>query len=390
MHHRRYISELAGYISKAMERNRTGVVPPRATKAATPKPIVVPPELAAALDRHPDAAAAFAAMSPSHRREYAEWVAEAKRETTKTLVYAEDYFAPLDRWMEVAAYPIALGLAVHFVDVTARHQQTERLARRERELARAQQIASVGSWLWYITDDTVEWSDETYRILGFTHDFRPSTTNMAAFIQADDVERNWTALRATLDDDMPYDIVLRMRHASGEERICHARAEVVRDANGAAYQLFGTLQDITARVRLEQSAEQDRRDLNVALRVAKMANYSWDGRSPVLTWSDGYYEMLGLDPATFVPVREDVLAMVHPDDIGALRAISEAAFATGDGMEIQYRMRHADGSWRHLASVARIERDRERRLVRVIGSVRDRTEEVQMAEERLRLERQMQ
>ena len=83
MHHRRYISQLAGYISKAMERNRTGVVPPRATKAATPKPIVVPPELAAALDRHPDAAAAFAAMSPSHRREYAEWMAEAKRETTK-------------------------------------------------------------------------------------------------------------------------------------------------------------------------------------------------------------------------------------------------------------------------------------------------------------------
>jgi PAS domain S-box-containing protein len=308
---------------------------------------------------------------------------------TKTLVYAEDYFAPLDRWMEVAAYPIALGLAVHFTDVTARHRQTEQLARRERELARAQQIATVGSWLWHIADNRVEWSDETYRILGFSADFRPTTTDMAEFIDAHDVERNWIALRATLDHDVPYDIVLRMRHASGDERICHARAEVVRAADGTAQQLFGTLQDISARVRLERRAEQDRRDLDVALRVAKMANYSWDGRSPTITWSRGYYEMLGLDPATFVPVREEVLALVHPDDIGRLRAESEAAFATGDAMEIQYRMRHADGSWRHIASTARIERDRDGQLLRLVGSVRDRTDEVRMTEERVRLERKL-
>jgi uncharacterized protein YdeI (YjbR/CyaY-like superfamily) len=45
--------------------------------------VTVPPELATALSRHPEAKAAFDAFSPSHRREYAEWIAEAKKPETK-------------------------------------------------------------------------------------------------------------------------------------------------------------------------------------------------------------------------------------------------------------------------------------------------------------------
>lgn len=50
--------------------------------SASPR-VSVPPELAKALLRHPDAKAAFDAFSPSHRREYAEWITEAKKPETK-------------------------------------------------------------------------------------------------------------------------------------------------------------------------------------------------------------------------------------------------------------------------------------------------------------------
>ena len=43
----------------------------------------IPDALRVALDRHPTAAEQFAAMSPSHRREYYEWITEAKREETR-------------------------------------------------------------------------------------------------------------------------------------------------------------------------------------------------------------------------------------------------------------------------------------------------------------------
>ena len=44
---------------------------------------VVPDDLAAALEASPAAAAAFQGFSPSHRREYVEWITEAKREATR-------------------------------------------------------------------------------------------------------------------------------------------------------------------------------------------------------------------------------------------------------------------------------------------------------------------
>jgi hypothetical protein len=48
-----------------------------------PRTIDVPDELAAALDDHPHVARAFAALAPSHRREYADWIAQAKKPETK-------------------------------------------------------------------------------------------------------------------------------------------------------------------------------------------------------------------------------------------------------------------------------------------------------------------
>jgi len=75
--------ELTGYIKKAMELNEQGIKVKRA-KAATPKaPARVPAELAAALEKNRKAAATFEAFPPSCRREYVQWITEAKQEATR-------------------------------------------------------------------------------------------------------------------------------------------------------------------------------------------------------------------------------------------------------------------------------------------------------------------
>ncbi len=74
--------EIAGYVKKAMQLNEAGVkAKPR---KHPPRPdLPVPAELTAALRRHPKARATFEAFSPSHRREYVEWIAEAKTDETR-------------------------------------------------------------------------------------------------------------------------------------------------------------------------------------------------------------------------------------------------------------------------------------------------------------------
>ena len=76
---------LGGYIRKAIALNEAGTQPARKTKDAKPKPpAAVPDDLAAALKKNRKAAAVFDGFSNSNRREYIEWITEAKREETRS------------------------------------------------------------------------------------------------------------------------------------------------------------------------------------------------------------------------------------------------------------------------------------------------------------------
>jgi uncharacterized protein YdeI (YjbR/CyaY-like superfamily) len=70
------------YIRKAMALNDSGTTvkrEPRSPKKAVP----VPADFSAALRKNKKALAAFDGFSPSHRREYLEWITEAKAEDTR-------------------------------------------------------------------------------------------------------------------------------------------------------------------------------------------------------------------------------------------------------------------------------------------------------------------
>ena len=74
---------LTGYIKMAMRLNDNGVTPPRRSPARAKKPLTVPRDLVGALRRNKAARAGFDKFSPSHRREYIEWITEAKTEETR-------------------------------------------------------------------------------------------------------------------------------------------------------------------------------------------------------------------------------------------------------------------------------------------------------------------
>jgi uncharacterized protein YdeI (YjbR/CyaY-like superfamily) len=76
---------LTGYIKKAMELNEAGVKSPTRSKPKAPKAaLVVPDDLAAALEHNAAALATFEKFSPSNKREYVDWITEAKTQATRT------------------------------------------------------------------------------------------------------------------------------------------------------------------------------------------------------------------------------------------------------------------------------------------------------------------
>ena len=74
---------LTGYIKKAVELNEAGIKESSRAKPKAKKPIAVPDYFLAALKKNKKALTAFENFSPSCKREYIEWITEAKREETR-------------------------------------------------------------------------------------------------------------------------------------------------------------------------------------------------------------------------------------------------------------------------------------------------------------------
>jgi len=76
--------ELARLLLEAKRLNDEGIRPPKKEKPAeSRKEPGVPDDLVAALETHPAAMEHFQAFSPSKRKDYIEWITEAKSEATR-------------------------------------------------------------------------------------------------------------------------------------------------------------------------------------------------------------------------------------------------------------------------------------------------------------------
>lgn len=139
--------------------------------------------------------------------------------------------------------------------IAGRAEVNESLRRKEIELREAQRLAGVGSWQWDPATDTVEWSQELFRIKG--RDPRgpaPSYRDHATLYTPESWSRLQRAVDEALRSGTPYELDLEVvRGDNGALRWITARGEAQHDSMGRIVGLRGTAQDITERKHREES-----------------------------------------------------------------------------------------------------------------------------------------
>jgi diguanylate cyclase (GGDEF)-like protein/PAS domain S-box-containing protein len=143
-----------------------------------------------------------------------------------------------------------------------RNEAEAALRRNEALLGRAEALAHVGSWEWDMHAQALQWSEETYRILGFEpYEVEPKTGLAMERTHPDDR----AALKARLDDvvsgealsaELDYRILL----PNGDIRWVHVKVEMEYHDTGPL-RMTGVLQDISERrayeTRLAEVASHD-------------------------------------------------------------------------------------------------------------------------------------
>ena len=146
-------------------------------------------------------------------------------------------------------------LAQAFTLMTSRLKETlDGLRRSEANFEEAQRVAHVGYWERDLGTDGFTWSDETYRIFGLTP--REGTVSLAQATEQIHPEDRpiWSQAAAeALRGDSRYDLEYRVVRPNGELRIVHSQGDLTRDASDRPRSMFGTMQDITERKRVEEA-----------------------------------------------------------------------------------------------------------------------------------------
>ncbi|WP_164503610.1 PAS domain S-box protein [Pleionea sediminis] len=113
-------------------------------------------------------------------------------------------------------------------------------------LSAAADVAHLGYWKVDLTSQSVEWSDEVYRIHGVTRDtYRPTLESALNFYHPDDFEKVKSLVTQALKSQKEYYYQKRIVRPGGEIRHVVAKGVIERNENNVPKSVFGVFQDIT-------------------------------------------------------------------------------------------------------------------------------------------------
>jgi PAS domain S-box-containing protein len=270
-------------------------------------------------------------------------------------------------------------------DVTERKRAEIEIARSRENLARAQRVAAVGSFDHDLVTGRVEWSDELYRLYGLDPAQGGGRMDVVTPLVHPEDREKFLSVRTQAADGIRFSSIdFRVIDPNGAERILHRECDVTFDGSGKPVRIFGTVQDITARKRIELEMRRSRENLARAQRLAAIGSFSRDLLTGDVEFSDEFYRIHGVEPgeaASSHGTPDFLRNLVHPEDrerVAAFRRTSEAGQPTPP---IDYRIIRPDGVERVLHRESDALFDEAGKPICLFGTLQDITERKQIETE---------
>ncbi len=247
---------------------------------------------------------------------------------------------PLETVQFLEDMAMLIGEAVHRFDIEQSLRQSES------RLSEAQRIAHLGNWEWNIATGELWWSEEVYLIFDLSFEkFEATYESFLSCIHPDDRMYVEESVKEALYAAREYSIDYRIVRPDDSERNVHTQAEVVFDKSGNPVKMVGTLQDITERVKAEESARQsEEKFLLMAQSSEDVFWISTPGIKKMIYVSPAYEKLWGRTRRSIYLRAKSYLEAIHPEDKEIV--MNELKDNTDGKWEFIYRIIRPDGSLR--------------------------------------------
>ena len=205
-------------------------------------------------------------------------------------------------------------------------------------------------------------------------------------VHPDDVASVAVRWNCSIETGDPYDDEYRLRRADSVYRWFHVRGLPLRNKEGHIVRWYVLITDVDERKKADERVQRSEAYLAEGQRLAHTGSWAWNVRTRDAFWSEEMFRILGFDPEITKPTLSEFLAKVHPEDRQRIerKAQMESAGVDEDA-EADFRVVLADGTIKHLHSVARLMRNEMGEVTEVVGTTMDVTDRKQAEDERERL-----
>ncbi|MHA2424182.1 MAG: PAS domain-containing sensor histidine kinase [Candidatus Thorarchaeota archaeon] len=261
----------------------------------------------------------------------------------------------LDYWSSPIEYDGKVASIASAIDITEKKQTDDALRTSQAFLAEAQRIAQVGSWDWDIINNVDVWSEENYRIFGVdSEEFTPSYERFLELVHPDDRDEVRKSVQGALNSGTPYSLDHRIIRPDGTIRIVHEEGEATFDELGRPIRMFGTMADITERVKAEQRLKES--ELRYRTFVQNFQGIAYqrfiDFYRPIF-FHGTVEEITGYSADDFVNGKVKWTDIIDEDSIAVvMEEINNLRRMEGYLADAEYKIRTKDGEVRWIRDTA--------------------------------------
>ncbi|MCA9015318.1 MAG: PAS domain-containing protein, partial [Planctomycetaceae bacterium] len=171
------------------------------------------------------------------------------------------------RWMSCYAVPrpnLAGEFSGHIATNTDIHEQLVEKSEQityEENYELLLNCITEGIWDWIdVNSDEQWWSPHFYRLLGYRdQEIEPSFSTFQRLLHPDHLEGTLQAINQSLEHEIPFDQEFRLRVKGGEYHWFRSTAKIIRDPQGNAVRMTGSISDINRQVLAEEELQETRR-----------------------------------------------------------------------------------------------------------------------------------